>query len=121
MRLATQLLLIGSLLCSAGCQSVESQKRRFVNIHNSEIGRPFYAYEKRGRKELKISDSVSEFMPETIPNDRAAVAWTVDTTTRGPYQHPDGITFQIEGIKTSWRLLGDPELARVKINWWGPW
>ena len=75
-----------------------------------------------GMKEVKISASMSEFVPETIPSDRAVVAWTVDTTSRGPFQHPtNGMTFQIQGMKKSWRLIGDPELARTKINWWGPW
>jgi len=113
-------LLLGAL-CLAGCQSADSQKRLFVDMHNSEIGRPFYDHEKPGMKEVKISDSVSEFVPEMIPSDRAVVAWTVDTTSRGPYHHPNGMTFQIEGMKKSWRLLGDPELGRTKINWWGPW
>ncbi len=109
------------VLCLAGCQSVESQKRLFVDMHDSEVGRPFYDHEKRGMKEVKISYSLSEFVPESVPADRAVVAWTVDTTSRGPYHHSNGMTFQIEGIKKSWRLLGDPELARTKINWWGPW
>lgn len=113
-------LLIGAL-CLAGCQSVESQKRLFVDMHDSEIGDPFYDHEKPGMKEVKISDTFSEFVPKTVPTDRAVVAWTVDTTQRGPFQHPNGLTFQIQGIKKSWRLLGDPELARTKINWWGPW
>ncbi len=115
-------LLIAGLVCFSGCQSVESQKRLFVDMHNSEIGRPFFDREKPGMKEVKISDSLSEFVPETIPSDRAIVAWTVDTTSRGHYQHPtNGMTFQIQGVKKSWRLIGDPELARTKINWWGPW
>ncbi len=108
------------VLCLAGCQSVESQKRLFVDIHNSEIGRPFYDHEKPGMKEVKISDSISEFVPETIPTDHAVVAWTVDTTSRGPYHHPNGMTFHIQGIKKSWRLLGDPEKARTKINLGAP-
>jgi hypothetical protein len=117
-KLALSLLVCA--LCLVGCQSVESQKRLFADVHNSEIGRPFYDHEKPGMKEVKISDSMSEFVPETIPSDRAVVAWTVDTSTRGPYHHPNGTTFQIEGIKKSWRLLGDPEKARTKIDWGVP-
>lgn len=114
------IFLIACLLPLAGCQSVEGQKRLFVDSKNSEIGRPFYDHEKPGMKEVKISDSLSEFMPETIPTDRAVVAWTVDTSSRGPYRHPNGMTFQIQGMKKSWRLLGDPEKARTKIDWGAP-
>lgn len=121
MKFAAHLLLLCSLLCCAGCQTVARQKRLFVDMHNAGIGRPFYEREKQGMKEVKISDSLSEFVPDTIPPDRAVVVWMVDTTKRGPYLHPNGMTFQIEGIKQSWRLLGDPELARMKFNWWDPW
>ncbi|MFZ2900635.1 MAG: hypothetical protein WA004_18525 [Saprospiraceae bacterium] len=115
------IFLIACFIALAGCQSVESQKRLFVDLKNAEIGRPFYAHEKPGMKEVQISDTLSEFVPEVVPSDRAVVVWTVDTTSRGPYHHPNGTTFQIEGMKKSWSLLGDPELARTKINWWGPW
>lgn len=105
------------VLFFAGCQSVESEKQLFVDTHNYEIGEPFYDHEKRGMKEVKISDSISEFVPESIPSDGAVVAWTVDTTKRGAYHHSNGMTFQIEGIKKSWRLLGDPEKARMRIRY----
>jgi hypothetical protein len=112
------LLVAYSAFLFVGCQSVGSQERLFVEIQNSEIGRPFYVHELRGMKEVKISESLSEFVPETIPTDRAAIAWTVDTTERGPYRHPNGTTFQILGTKKAWRLVGDPHLARTSVNWW---
>lgn len=121
MKPAVQFILGCLLLGFAGCQSVESQKRVFADIHNGQIGSPFFTYEKPGMKEVRISDTMSEFVPEVIPVDRAVVAWTVDTTTRGPYHHRNGMTFQIEGLKKSWRVLGDPELARTSISWLTPW
>lgn len=121
MKPAACLLVLLPLLGLAGCVSVASQKRLFLDLHNGAIGRPFYAYEMQGMKEVKLSASLSEFVPETVPGDRAVVAWMVDTSSRGPYLHRNGMTFQIEGMKKSWRLLGDPELARTKTDWWGPW
>jgi hypothetical protein len=108
--------LVGGL-CIAGCQSLESEKRLFIDTYNHEIGEPFYDHEKRGMKEVKISDSLSEFVPEPVPRGIAVVVWTVDTTKRGDYRHSNGMTFQIEGIKKSWRLLGDPEKARMRIRY----
>jgi hypothetical protein len=115
------LLLLGVCLLT-GCESVGRQKQRFTEQNNYQIGRPFFPNERGGTKEVRISATVSEFVPMVIPDDRAVVAWTVDISQRGQWHHPtNGMTFEIEGIKKSWRLLGAPEKARSKINWWGPW
>lgn len=60
-------------LCLVGCQSIESQKGLSVDVRNP------------GMKEVKRIDSMSEIVPETILSGQAAVTWTADTSTRGPY------------------------------------
>lgn len=108
------------LMCT-GCMSIKAKRQMFVDMKNSEIGKPFYEYEKDGMKEYKSIDSESEFIQEPIPESGCGVAWIVDTIKRGPYHHRNGMTFQIEGFKKSWRFLGNPENCKTHINWLGPW
>lgn len=115
------LVLVICLIPIFGCDSVELQQRRFVEDKNYETGSPFYAHEKKGMRETILDAKTSEFAPENLPPSGCAVAWLVDTTTRGDYLHPNGYTFQIEGVKKSWRFVGDPSGCRVRINWGGPW
>ncbi len=118
--LAAFLLTLSSIF--VGCQSVEGQRQRFIEYQKREIGRPFYSHEARGTREVKISESESEFVPDPMPTSGFGLVWRVDTRTRGPYTHPTNrMTFQIEGVKMSWRLIGDPSKAVMKIDWLGPW
>jgi hypothetical protein len=110
------------LFLIGGCNSIVAQHHRFIEYQNAQIGLPFYAYELQGRHEIKINETESEFVPDSIPPGGAGLVWKVDTSTRGPYLHPNGLTFQIEGIKKSWRIIGDPQKCLIKINWWsGNW
>ncbi len=62
-----------------------------------------------------------EFVPDPILACGCGVAWIVDTRTKGPYHHPNGSIFTIEGIKKSWRFVGDSQKCLLKVNWLGPW
>lgn len=114
--------LLSLLVVLAGCESMQTQHRNFVSYQNHEIGNQFYSYEKEGMREVKISDFESEFVPDPLPPSGGGVAWRVDTRTRGAYHHPNGMNFQIEGIKKSWRFVGDPEKCLLPTGWWsGNW
>jgi hypothetical protein len=115
-------VMISMALMLVGCESVETQHRDFIAYQNREIGNQFYSYEKTGMREVKINDTESEFVPDPLPISGGGVAWTVDTRTRGLYFHPNGMTFQIEGVKKSWRFVGDPQRCLLKTAWWsGNW
>lgn len=116
------ILLVLAVLGLASCNSVARQKERFIESLDYQIGRPFFSHEKRGMREVKITPTLSEFVPEIVTPEGVFTAWTVDTSQRGPYRFPriDRV-YPIEGIKKSWRLIGDPEKARLKLNWLGPW
>jgi hypothetical protein len=112
------IFLLSFLVLLVGCESPQTQHRDFIRYQNREIGNQFYAYEKEGMREVKISEIESEFVPDPLPSSGGGVAWLVDTRTRGAYHYPYGMTFQIEGIKKSWRFVGDPEKCLLKTDWW---
>ncbi len=115
MKRALVLIVMALMLDCIGCNSVEAQRRRFVQSHDAQVGLRFYAYEKRSMREVKLSDTESDFVPDPTPE--CGVVWRVDTTSRGPYHHPNGMTFDVEGVKKSWRFVGDPAKCLMRINW----
>ncbi len=119
MKLIPLVLFVASAFNCAGCNSIDEQRARFVQYQNREIGNQFYAHDKLGMREVKISETESEFIPDPLPTSGCGIAWIVETRTRGPYRHPNGMTFQIEGVKKSWRFIGDPDKCLMRINW-GP-
>ena len=119
---STARLSICAILVLSGCASIETEHRDFIAYQNREIGNQFYSYEKKGMSEVKISEEESEFVPDQLPPGDGGVAWKVDTRTRGAYSHPNGMTFRIEGVKRSWRFVGDPQKCLLKTAWWsGNW
>jgi hypothetical protein len=109
------LFLLGALFLVSGCNSIEVQHRRFVGAKNSEIGFPFYG-NGTTTNEVKLNETESEFIPKSWEADGYAVVWRVDTTERGPYHHPNGMTFHIQGMKKSWRFIGDPNKALMPFR-----
>lgn len=108
------------MMCT-GCMSIKAKRQLYIDMKNAEIDQPFYEYEKDGTTENKISESVSEFIQEPIPESSCRIAWLVDTSKRGSYEHPtNGITFEIEGFKKSWRFISNPDNCMTEINWLGP-
>jgi hypothetical protein len=106
----------------AGCQTIDQQRRNYIDIKNAEIGRPLYNFAKIGTREVRLSKAEVEFIPDPIPISGCGVAWMVDTQTKGPYHHPNGIIFTIEGIKKSWRFVGDSQKCREEVHFWsGAW
>ena len=109
------LIAIALLFALSGCNSIEAQHKRFIEAQNAEVGYPFYGNGTTTR-EVKISETESEFIPKSFDADSYAVVWRVDTTTRGPYHHPNGMTFPIQGIKKAWRFIGDPNKALMPLR-----
>jgi hypothetical protein len=116
-----QITLLFSIFLSIGCQSIEDQKRFFKETYDYQIGKPYYSVEKEGMKEVELSVTESEFIPQAVSEGDAGVAWTVDTSQRGTFEHAHGHEYEIEGIKTSWRIVGNSDAARFKTYWWHPW
>ena len=106
------------LVNSSGCASVETQHKDYIAQTNRQIGEPFYG-NGYGYRVVAISPTESEFIPDPLPD--GGVAWIVDTSKKGDYQHPNGMTFEIQGMKKSWRFVGDPMKCLMKVNWGGPW
>jgi hypothetical protein len=116
-------IFLGVLLVTmrAGCMSLKAKRQMYIDIKNDEIGLPFYVFDKDGTLEIKISESDFEFIQDPIPENGCGIAWIVDTSERGSYQHPtNGLIFQIEGFKKSWRFIGNPDHCMGEINWLGP-
>ena len=110
-------LFIFAIIALCGCESVETQRKSFVAYQNAEIGRPFYAHEARGMRKEKVGDNMYEFVPDPIPAHGCGVIWLVDSRKAGDYIHSNGITFQIEGMKVSWRFIGDPQKCLLGASW----
>jgi len=115
------LLLVVCAIALVGCQSIETQRRLFIDYQNAEVGNPLYEEQSTNLREVRLSETESEFVPDSIPASGCAVAWTVDTHAKGPYHHPNGQVFTIEGIKKSWRFVGDSQKCQLKVGWFGPW
>jgi uncharacterized protein YceK len=114
---STGILCVYIIGLLSGCASVETQQKNFVAYQNSEIGRPFYAHDLQGTRKEKIGEHIYEFMPDPIPETGCGVIWSVDTRTKGAYNHPNGMVFQIEGMKVSWRFVGDPQKCLLGTSW----
>jgi hypothetical protein len=111
-------VLAVGLVMASGCASIEAQHRDFIAQTDRQIGEPFYG-NGYGYRVVAINSTESEFIPDPMPE--GGVAWTVDTSRRGAYHHPNGVTFEIQGMKKSWRFIGDPMKCLLKVNWGGPW
>ena len=121
MNFKTIFLVALLIMICMGCMSIKAKRQMFFDMKNNEIGQSFYLHEKDSMRGYKISESDTEFIQEPIPESGGGIAWLVDISKRGPYQHSNGMTFQIEGFKKSWRFSGNPEKCEAYINWLGPW
>jgi hypothetical protein len=107
------------LLTLTGCNSIAQKQARFRDSCNREIGEPFYVHDAENRDERVISANLSEFVPRSLKPGQCVVVWTVDTTERGKYRHPNGTTFDIMGYKKSWRYSGNSQNCMIELG--GPW
>lgn len=112
-------VVLAGIVCFCGCASVARQHQQYITDRNREIGSPFC--ENPGSFDIVvISPSEKEFIPRLQPGE-GGVAWRVDTSKAARYHLPNCALIQSQGIKKSWRFVGDPMKCLVQTDWLAPW
>ena len=104
----------------------EERIQMFKRDRDREIGLPYYLSKPEQQwceitQCIKVDDKTSEYISKEDPLKTCVIAWVVNTTAKGPYHHPNGMVFDIAGMKKGWRYISDPQLCFTTIMFNGPW
>src|SRR6267154_2229843 len=119
-----QAVVLGVLLFLSGCipflsneqqnalsHTKEERVQMFKRDKDREVGLPYYFYNSSEQEWceatqcIKVDDKTTEYTPKEDSTKKCVIAWNVDTTSKGPYHHPNGMVFNIAGMKKSWRYV----------------
>lgn len=111
-------------LMNSAVWSEERRMEKFREYHDREIGEPYYGQRSEvcvQRECLIREDGWLEITHERTFEEGCTIAWEVEPTETSRYHHPNGMVFDIVGIKKSWNYVSDPENCLFGLDWEGPW
>lgn len=118
-------LILPNEALNSAFHSDEERIKLFKENTDHMIGKPFYGLKSEKCKEYICEikgEKETEFISRTNPNEKCTLAWLVDESSAGKYNHPTNhLIFDITGKIKSWRYVSNPNLCLYTINYYGPW